>query len=269
MQVLPSGLWSRTALADWSPGILRSQGVGHPGWEPEYGSDGPAATPPVPVVNLASGELRGLALLLTGRGTVRLPGFAPAAAVEEPTDEPRAGSDDPAARFARTASPNARRLAVLLAASPVVNLQVLRLVAEACARPGEPFLPEHHAEVWLGGLLVAAPDAGQETDRDRVFYQFPTSVRRSLLKWLDGAESREVLQQVAVYIEGNLGRMPGLVAAVHDPLSGQTAAANWRDPLSDGVRGLLHRMGGNHHGAGPSNATSGGGSGSAGGGRYA
>lgn len=247
VQLLPPNLWPRAALAGWSPGVLRSRG-GRPEWESEYGDERPSVAPPIPVVGLSPEELRELALLVTGRGTVRVPAFIPVAPVEDPGGEAPSGADEAAARFARTASPNARRLAALLSASPFVNLQIVRLVAEACARPGERFLPEHHAEVWLGGLLEGVPGAAREADRDRVLYQFPPAVCRALQGWLTGYEIRDVLRQVAVYIEGNLGRMPGLVAALRDPSAGQAAAAGWCDEFSAGVRGLLRRLGGPYRG---------------------
>src|SRR5262249_43142147 len=67
---------------------------------------------------------------------------------------------------------------------------------------------------------------------------------RILLKYLTVADAKDVLMWTGRYIEGNLGRMSGLVAVLEAPGSGEARAASWRDPLAEVTQEILRALGG-------------------------
>ncbi|MBR8836694.1 MAG: formylglycine-generating enzyme family protein [Stigonema ocellatum SAG 48.90 = DSM 106950] len=107
-------------------------------------------------------------------------------------------------RFRMTASPMARKLAGLLAAAPVMTLPVVRLIQET-------MLPQsrqvHVAEVFLGGLLKPLTPIEADTNPDVVQYDFmEDQVRTILLESAPVSDSANVVDEVSVYVAGQLGR---------------------------------------------------------------
>ena len=100
-------------------------------------------------------------------------------------------------QFRATASPLARRLAVLMAAVPV-NLRVVELIQETMVPDSRQV---HVAEVYLSGLLTWQTNA--EGKRK---FQFKPGVRQELRKSLAQSEAMVVLNKVSAYIGTRLGR---------------------------------------------------------------
>ncbi|MEO1377655.1 MAG: SAV_2336 N-terminal domain-related protein, partial [Cyanobacteria bacterium J06635_10] len=92
-------------------------------------------------------------------------------------------------RFRLTASPMARRLASLLAATPIVTLPVIRLIQKT-------MLPQstqvHVAEVLLGGLVKLKTEIKTDTNPSEVEYQFIDDVNEILIDSLSTTEKLTV-----------------------------------------------------------------------------
>ncbi len=113
-------------------------------------------------------------------------------------------AEDRVYRFRMTASPMARKLAGLLAAAPVINLPVVRLIQET-------LLPQsrqvHVAEVFLGGLLKPLSNIETDTNPDVVQYDFMADqVREILLESAPVSDSASVLDAVSQYVAEQLGK---------------------------------------------------------------
>jgi WD40 repeat protein len=252
LQVLPRRLWQRTAMGMGRSGKVQSGGSGAFDrrwiWEPDWKPlDDPPACVPVPVATLSHDDLIDLALLLSGRGGVRVHGTWLEPAVHEAEETPASVSGKELVReFQRTAAKAARRLASLLAAAPVINLPVIRLLSEAAEMQPAPCQPESVAEVWLAGLLRADPRTADAPDPDDVFYEFPDDVRDALLDALPRPDARDVLEKVSEYVERNLGRMRGLTAFLANPEQGQGLFAPGDTPFAEVASHVLRRLGGDY-----------------------
>ncbi len=107
-------------------------------------------------------------------------------------------------RFRQTASPIARKLAGLLAAAPVINLPVVRLIQDT-------LLPRsnqvHVAEVFLGGLLKPLIVIEADTNPDTVQYDFmDDGIRQIFLKDAPVSDSAEVFDAVSQYVAQKLNK---------------------------------------------------------------
>ena len=107
-------------------------------------------------------------------------------------------------RFRQTASPIARKLAGLLAAAPVINLPVVRLIQDT-------LLPQsnqvHVAEVFLGGLLKPLIVIEADTNPDTVQYDFmDDGIRQIFLKDAPVSDSAEVFDAVSQYVAQKLNK---------------------------------------------------------------
>ena len=113
-------------------------------------------------------------------------------------------AEDRVYRFRMTASPMARKLAGLLAAAPVINLPVVRLIQET-------MLPQsrqvHVAEVFLGGLLKPLSKIETDTNPDVVQYDFMADqMREILLKSAPVSDSASVVDAVSQHVAEQLGK---------------------------------------------------------------
>ena len=106
-------------------------------------------------------------------------------------------------RFRMTASPMARKLAGLLAAAPVINLPVVRLIQENLLRESRQV---HVAEVFLGGLLRPLDEIETDTNPDRVHYDFMHDEIRNILLAGPAQDSVNVLDIVSKHVADNLGK---------------------------------------------------------------
>jgi hypothetical protein len=104
-------------------------------------------------------------------------------------------------RFRATASPTARKLAGLLAATDV-SMPVVRIIQQT-------MLPEsrqsHVAEVFLGGLLKEVTPADAAGHADSAQYDFLEGVRAELLGTLPVTETARVIQTISDFMEMHLG----------------------------------------------------------------
>ena len=97
-------------------------------------------------------------------------------------------------------SPRARRLIMLLAASPVITLPVMRLIRASMLPEISP-LPI--AEVFLSGLFKKLPQQENAKPED-IQYDFITGVRAELLNFLPPVEAVEVINKISFYVAQRL-----------------------------------------------------------------
>ncbi|WP_251095947.1 FxSxx-COOH system tetratricopeptide repeat protein [Streptomyces sp. Caat 7-52] len=171
----------------------------------------------VPVLELESAWFAGWARLVTAAaGTpvdvaallVQRQGLAPECLPPLPARERHApvSAEQTVLRFLRHASPQARRLAALLAMVPL-RPEVVKAVQRLNGWEAGP-LP--FAEILLGGLLSADPGDGG----DGPVYTFLDGVRERLLRGLGRTEVLRMLQEVSEVAARVIGARPDLLGAV-------------------------------------------------------
>jgi hypothetical protein len=112
---------------------------------------------------------------------------------------------DPAARVARfraQASPQAFRLATLLAAAAPLRLPVMRLIQQTLTGGSRPV---HLAEIFLSDLLNRVSSFDADLDPDETDYDFRPGVREILLARLTRSEALRVLAEVSIFVTERLG----------------------------------------------------------------
>ncbi|MFJ3513005.1 SAV_2336 N-terminal domain-related protein [Streptomyces luteogriseus] len=222
LQPLPQRLWGRTALSP-RPGKLFLSGPGgrRCTFVPEHGAATHQDGLPVPVLPLSPQALGRWARWVSG-GPRSVRGAAVAVLRDHPAT-PRGpervlAAEDRVNRFCSGASPTAQRLAVYLAAAPLV-LPVMVGVHAMTTRSATG--PSPLAEVLLGGLLSHANPAGTEGE---TWYDFAPGVRELLLERLAKDEAVLVLKFCSAYVEQNFGgEPPNFTAMAADQLSGTDA----------------------------------------------
>jgi formylglycine-generating enzyme required for sulfatase activity len=171
------------------------------------------------------------------------------------------------AMFKRQARPEAVELARLVAASPIINLPIVRLLRSrllAPSRPGvDPNDCSYDAEVMLSPLLQVAPIDKREkrsAEPDQVLYRFPDEkggqdikgMRAALVGELPRARIQEVLNTIGFYIEHEAeelqaGHFHGFVAMLHNP---EQAVGDelWRvhEIVQIAARIIFRRLGGKY-----------------------
>ncbi len=144
-------------------------------------------------------------------------------------------------RFRMTASPMGRKLAGLLAAAPVINLPVVRLIQET-------LLPEsrqvHVAEVFLGGLLKPLTPIEADTLPDTVQYDFmDDEIRGMLLEASPVKDSADIFNAVSQYVAAQLGKsLQDFVALLKAP----GEADEQVKPFAEVAVKILKRLGGDY-----------------------
>jgi hypothetical protein len=195
IHVLPVDRWNWTAIRH-EPRTLR----GTP----------PGTASSIPVLALDRRYLRRWADLVSGGAGTRLPVLLP----PHELDPSESDADDllPAEerlnRFRATATPDAVRLAELLAAAPL-TLRVIQAVHGTFMPRSQPW---HLAEVLLGRLLRRLPES---PDRPLVEYEFLPGLRRGLLATL----SRDDTAHVQRVVEDVLGGEEPAVANLRSVLA--------------------------------------------------
>ncbi|MBN4005426.1 SAV_2336 N-terminal domain-related protein [Nostoc sp. LPT] len=228
LQMLPEWMWRRTALDLGTPVAFKSSIMGvanqelslHKplrrsrsiGFKVEERSK-------IPVITLDKEHAAQWSQMLVGKADALVSGYLlpPKLEIEDPSLQRQQNTSDAAERvqnFRMTTSPLGRELAGLLAASPVINLPVVRLIQES-------LLPKSNqvqvAEVFLGGLLRPKSASlkkleNEELDNrvnvnlDLVEYEFIKPEIRDI--FLDDAavsDSIDVVNAVSRYVAEQLG----------------------------------------------------------------
>lgn len=210
VQVLPSWLWTRTALGKETEAKLTATSPGVPNMKlnvsvTDEWSDEPRTSEsdvPVPVVTLAPEVLGRWAQMVVGRGEVRVSGIIldTTSRNRELSPTRSLSAEQRVERFLRLASPTARELALLLAAVPI-TLPIINLIQASMlpkARQG------HVAEVLLSGLMKQNTLIDQVTDPDNIEYVFLEGVRELLLQQMPIDRSLEVITLVSAHVERNM-----------------------------------------------------------------
>lgn len=230
-QVLPDWMWKRTALGigeyvavrNRTPGVkntkltpiymsLRStvnRGRRRGNQESDYTQETNSSSPVcIPIITSDSEYLGAWSRMLAGDRCYSAPGFmlpstgwsATPTSSELESEEIVDGLLED---FRLRATPEARRLAALLSAAPVITLPVMRLI-----RASDEFLPGSSplpvAEVFLGGLLTKAPEQPPELESEVVQYLFPETVRNRLLDVLPNVDKLEVIERVSQHVAERL-----------------------------------------------------------------
>ncbi|HEY0450701.1 FxSxx-COOH system tetratricopeptide repeat protein [Actinophytocola sp.] len=187
--------------------------------EPDPAAALPDGAVPVPLLELGPRWLRWWSQLITGRHREAVD-----ATVLLATDKPRPrvsafdgiGGQSPRTRvntFRSVASPEAQRLAQLLAAVPV-SVPVAQLIQRE-------FLPqagvEVVAELLASGLLRYGPDADSASTSDARQFDIPAQVRESLLEGARRTETARVVRTAAHHFGRHIGALERLRAAIDDP----------------------------------------------------
>ena len=262
VQMLPPRLWSGTALGSArplylyapSPGVPNSRLKALPGTSGDVTSN--PLDCPVPVVTLEPEALGAWASVLAGAGDAVVPGFvwtgqcptpdAPHQDREEALQGSLAVGMSPRERidqFRGTASPEAQRLAVYLAAAPL-SLPVMRLVHRTTfSEPRQ----VHLAEVFLSGLLREADTSNVTAQHHAVWYDFVDGVRDLLLDELQVPNAVRVLTRVSEFVEGRLGQNLDFPAILADPsAAGDLMIDEQSRPFARVAASVLRRLGGRY-----------------------
>jgi formylglycine-generating enzyme required for sulfatase activity len=220
VQMLPEWLWVRTALRHTTPvqfygleqGIANQQlfVVGSSTFEQE--EEGIAKTIRVPVLTLEPHRMGLWSQMVAGKGGVLASGVIFSPYLQSFVDQnelrrrpiqqtatdlsPQKRVDD----FRLTATPVARRLASLVAAAPVINLPVVRLIQETLLGESQQV---HVAEVLLGGLLTPTEQANLSTNPDDVVYRFVDEDIRPIL--LITASVMDTTEVFSKYVQMQFG----------------------------------------------------------------
>ena len=244
-QVLPSWMWSRTALGQGEAVALRRSGAGarwpfqtarRPG---ALLSGAAAAEHPLPVFELTPEGVRSWGALMGGspfliRSGILLPA-EPRSALQEAEEAttgrlaevPESGDQSgnasseeakrreeleeqqplmPLRRFQHLASQDSRRLMALFAAAPVLTLPVMRLIQAALLEgTGTAAL----AEVVLSGLLRPLdrnPKADNRSDLEAVQFSFAAPIREALLRQQSPTSTLQVIEEVTDFIAAHWSR---------------------------------------------------------------
>jgi hypothetical protein len=219
LQMLPEWMWRRTALDLGTAVAFKSSIIGAVnqelalskplrrsksiGFKVEERSK-------IPVITLDREHAAQWSQMLVGKADALVPGYLlpPKLEIEVQKQQNTTANLDAAERvhyFRMATSPLGRELAGLLAASPVINLPVVRLIQES-------LLPKSNqvqvAEVFLGGLLQlkSASLKDASPNPDLVEYEFITPEIRDI--FLDDApvsDSVDVVNAVSCYVAEQLG----------------------------------------------------------------
>ncbi|MEH2358993.1 SAV_2336 N-terminal domain-related protein [Nostoc sp.] len=228
IQMLPEWLWSRTALGLAAPVRFRALFPGLPSqrlqakplstWDEIDFETGIQ----VPIVTLEPEIFTVWAQLVAGKGGVWAPGFVFEPELFEPDEEEENRSDNDLSaeqrvrQFYNSASPMAWKLACLLAAAPIINLPVVRIIQHKKLPKSRQV---HTAEVFLGGLLSPSPSLSEitpDTNPDTIRYVFVDGVREALLESSLRSESINVFEVVSQYITGR-ETIQEFIAYLKDP----------------------------------------------------
>ncbi|WP_246199024.1 formylglycine-generating enzyme family protein [Sodalinema gerasimenkoae] len=219
LQVFPERLWSRTALARATmvlfdakqSGLASNELTPRPRlyWDREIIH--PKHRPPsqiyLPIITLDPEILSDLAGVAVGDRRARIAGIAWDEGDCQPLQRTPNSSPqrDPLEFFRLTASPTAQRLASLLAAAPVINLPIVRLIQRSMLPQSN---PAHVAEVLMSRVFTRVGSVTPTLENaESLLYQVRSeSVRQQLLENTDLLETVDVIEQVSAYVARRLGK---------------------------------------------------------------
>ncbi|KST64955.1 SAV_2336 N-terminal domain-related protein [Mastigocoleus testarum] len=203
----------------------------------------------IPVLTLEPDPALAWSQMLAGKSDAVASGFVLSSEIkinhskQRPlTTIPQVNAQERVYRFRMTASPMARKLAGLLAAAPVINLPVVRLIQET-------LLPKsrqaHVAEVFLGGLLKPLTPIEADTLSDTVQYDFmDDEIRGMLLEAAPVKDSADVLDAVSEYVAAQLGKsLQDFVALLKAPGEADDEGVK---PFAEVTAKILKRLGGDY-----------------------
>jgi formylglycine-generating enzyme required for sulfatase activity len=234
LQMLPDWFWLRTGLGNGASVLLKSAGRGatnHNLLNHNLLIDELLLRKDfnlvegikLPVINLEPDLARAWSQVLIGKNDVLTAGFVLPSPQQwdDLQDELRSlnllndraeesfDAKDRVDHFRQTASPIARKLAGLLAAAPLINLPVVRIIQETLLSQSNQV---HVAEVFLGGLLRAINRTkydGEEAlnNPDGVVYDFmDPEIRQILLRDAPVSDSATVFNAVSLYFAQRLNK---------------------------------------------------------------
>ncbi|MBE9065286.1 formylglycine-generating enzyme family protein [Leptolyngbya cf. ectocarpi LEGE 11479] len=218
-QVLPDWMWKRTALGVGEYVAIRNRipGATNHDLKPTYLSlrsprlakqsidSTPASEAAIclPVITTEPSSIGAWSRMLSGDRRQSTPGFVlPASGWEQVSERLANDSDERLKQFRLRATPEARRLAALLSAAPVITLPVMRLIKAAMLKESSSPLPV--AEVFLGGLLQRSTDQSDIDNAELVQYDFSSETRDSLLDILPPVEAIQVIDAVSEHVAERL-----------------------------------------------------------------
>ena len=257
LQMLPDWLWLRTGLGNGASVLLKSlaPGVANQKLEVEELllrkdfalSEGIK----IPVLTLDPDLASFWSEMVSGKSEAVTSGFVLPPQLESDekslpeTEVAQLDAAGRITRFRQTASPIARKLAGLLAAAPVINLPVVRLIQDT-------LLPQsnqvHVAEVFLGGLLKPLIVIEADTNPDTVQYDFmDDAIRQIFLKDAPVSDSAAVFDAVSQYVAQKLNKslqefVALLKAPGEDPEKGISAFAEVAIKVLKGLGGEYARF---------------------------
>ncbi|NJO72462.1 MAG: trypsin-like peptidase domain-containing protein [Leptolyngbyaceae cyanobacterium RM1_406_9] len=258
VQMLPEWLWTRTALRTASkvqfyglePGTVNQQLSAVRPFIPRSSSaKEDAQNIQIPILTLESTFIETWSQMVAGRGNVLAPGFVFNPAFQQ-SASPKSGSQDFQAsakekvqNFKVASSPMARQLASLLAASPVINLPVVRLIRETMLPKSQQV---HVAEVLLGGLLQPTSQPTLEMKPDDLEYRFQDEEIRRLL--LEGTPVPDMVRVLSTYVQRQFGRsLKEFIAELQVYIEGDNEELVERvRPFAQMTAEVLRRRGGSY-----------------------
>lgn len=222
LQMLPKSMWDRTALANALDVKLTAAQAGLSNFSyraepPWYWQDEPLPdSAPFPIVALESHNLSNWTQMLTGRQKARSFGyyFIPTEKIHNNATSTSLTNQQQFENFWRILSPPARKLAGYLAAAPVLNLSIIRLIQYTMI--GKRSQHIHIAELLYSGLLVPFnTDNAAASDNLKLFDFILGANMRSY--WLDtvGRSTKDViLHRVSRFINFNLNNVSVFMATL-------------------------------------------------------
>ncbi|MFP4650910.1 MAG: SAV_2336 N-terminal domain-related protein [Phormidium sp.] len=219
LQVFPERLWSRTALARATvvlfdakqPGLASNELTPRPRLYWDRDRIHPSHRPPsqiyLPIITLDPEILSDLAGVAVGERRARIAGIAWDERDCQPLQRSPNSSPqrDPLEFFRLTASPTAQKLARLLAAAPVINLPIVRLIQRSMLPQSN---PAHVAEVLMSRVFKRVSSVAPTlANAESLLYQVQSEpVRQQLLEQTELLETVDVIEQVSAYVARRLGK---------------------------------------------------------------
>lgn len=257
IQVLPEWLWERSALGVAESILLRSFAPGVPNQQlimtalDLLDESDVCNRLKIPVVTLEPESLKNWARMVAGAGEVQTKGFLLALDGEilDISSESTENSNieltakQRLQRFRLTASPMARKLAGLLAATPVI-LPVVRLIQQTMLQKSSQV---HVVEVFLGGILKPLSPVNEDVEADKIQFDFVDGVRDLLLDGVPITESTAVLRQVSEYVAQKVGlSVDEFTAMLVNPGLVDSSSGVLVRPFAQITAKVLRRLGGKY-----------------------
>ncbi|MEO0933733.1 MAG: formylglycine-generating enzyme family protein, partial [Cyanobacteria bacterium J06641_2] len=208
----------------------------------------------IPVLTLEPDKALPWSQMLAGKSDALASGFVLSSAISlqtkpspsrqqsQTTTPQKVNASERVYRFRMTASPMGRKLAGLLAAAPVINLPVVRLIQENLLPASRQV---HVAEVFLGGLLKPLTPIEADTLPDTVQYDFmDDEIRGILLEAAPVKDSADIFDAVSRYVAAELGKsLQDFVALLKAPEEAENEQVK---PFAEVAVKILKRLGGDY-----------------------